>query len=156
MSMRKMLKMDDTNFSNLLSFCYDSIIIMKTSSTFLSDKIEFNLNKFYFRIVQGFQNKYFPYFDLLEYFFSHNFNHPTLSLYVKFELKKSVFDPNGLEAINLSHGRKKSILFSLLYYYKRSKENFMISWKFDIMESLDNHTWILSECQEVSIYLFIN
>lgn len=147
MSMTKFLKVDDLTFSNILSFCYDSIILMKTAYPRISDKIEINLNKYYYKIVQEFQNKYIQCFDLLEYFFSHNFNFPTLSLYIKFEVKKGFFDLD--HNLNSNGFEKKTIVFSLFYKYKRSNEKYMISWKFDLTDKNNTHTWILSECQEV-------
>ncbi len=121
---------------------------MKSASSRISDKIEINLNKYYFRIVQEFQNKYLKYFNLLEYFFSHNFDFPTLSLYIKFDIKREFYENyhinNSKEIYN-----KQSILFSLIYKYKRRRDEYIISWKFDITESKNTHTWILSECQEV-------
>jgi len=120
---------------------------MKSANPRISDKIEINLNKYYYRIVQEFHNKFVLYFDLLEYFFSHNFNFPTLSLYIKFELKKGILD---IEQIN-NYNRldNKTIVIFLYYKYKRSNEKYMISWKFDLTDKKSTHTWILSECQEV-------
>jgi len=145
--MRKFLKIDDLIFSNILSFCYDSIILMKSAYPRISDKIEITLNKYYYKIVQEFQNKFIFYFNLIEYFFSHNFNFPTLSLYIKFELKKGFLDLD--QNTNSNKLEKKTIVFTLYYKYKRSNEKYMIAWKFDLTDKKSTHTWIISECQEV-------
>jgi len=152
MNLKKFLDIDSSSFSNVLSFCYDSIILMKSAFQVISDKIEINLNKYYYRIVQDFQNKYFKSFELLEYYFSHNFNFPTLSLYIKFELKRNFSEEN--DYISNENQVKNTIFFSLFYKYKRNLEKYMISWKFDITDSKNTHTWILSECQEVKFLTF--
>jgi hypothetical protein len=150
MSLKKFLNMDDNSFSNFLSFCYDNIILMKSAYSKIADKIEYNLHKFYFNLVQDFQNKYILYFDLMEYYFSHNFNHPTLSLYIKFEFRPFLFDNIDFSK---SSSRSCSIYFSFCYIYKKSNEKYMISWKLDLTEEKVTNTWILSECQEVNIYI---
>lgn len=124
---------------------------MKSAYQRISDKIELNLNKYYYKIVQDFQNKFFQYFDLLEYFFSHNFNFPTLSLYIKFELKRGNIDMEQLK--NSNQNENKTIVFSLFYKYKRRNEKYMISWKFDLVDKKNTHTWILSESQEVILLI---
>ena len=123
---------------------------MKMSSYKISNKIELNLNRFYYKIVQAFQQKYIQYFNLLEYFFSHNLNHPTLSLYIKFQLNKINLHNTEKSMNNLVN---KSILFSLNYSYKRSNQKYIISWKFDLRQSNETHTWIFSESQEVFFIL---
>jgi hypothetical protein len=137
--MKKLLNLSNDSFLKLLIFSFDNYENIIKSDIRINDKIQYILCNKFSDISNSFREIYDEYLQLYEYYFSYDKNSNSPVLYI--QLKSKI----------ITEKNNSTFSFTVLYKYENNiKDEYSLSWMFDIRKKNDICFWMASEASEVN------